>query len=70
MLSPPPEGGRYLLDDVDHDATRSLADEVALSGGQVLKCLEDFLSYFRRMCTDRKPYFRRMQASAPPAKVF
>ena len=32
--------GRYLLDDVDHDAARSPADKVALSGGQVLKRLE------------------------------
>ena len=26
-------GGRYLLDDIHHDATRSPADEVALPGG-------------------------------------
>ena len=28
------------MDDVDHDPARSLADEVTLSGGQVLELLE------------------------------
>jgi hypothetical protein len=32
------------LDDVDHYAARCPADEVALSGGQVLKRLEDLHS--------------------------
>ena len=32
--------GWCLLDDVDHDPARGLANEVALSGGQILKWLE------------------------------
>jgi hypothetical protein len=33
-------GGWYLLDDVDHDPARCLADEVALPNRQILKRLE------------------------------